>query len=74
MGRHSIPGPDDPADDDALRRFGYGAEPPEAEEPADDEPPTRALPTTGSQRTWDSGEWTGSHRAITPGRRSRASS
>lgn len=69
MGRHSIPGPDDPADDDALRRFGYGAEPPETEEPADDEPPTRALSTTGSQRAWDSGEWTGSHRAITPGRR-----
>jgi hypothetical protein len=71
MGRHSIPGPDDPADDDdALRRFGYGTEPSETEEPADDEPPTRALPTTtGSQRAWDSGEWTGSHRAVTPGRR-----
>ncbi|MBI3226016.1 MAG: hypothetical protein HYZ39_13265 [Mycolicibacterium cosmeticum] len=90
MGRHSIPGPDDSADDhqdpgrpgpepDEPIGFGYGTEP---DEPGDDgffadngdgfaadEPPTRALTTTGSQRTWDSGEWTGSHRAITPGRR-----
>lgn len=96
MGRHSIPGPDDSADDyqdpgrrdsgpvepDAspLGRFGYedetgdgGAAPGDgffAGGPGEpDEPPTRALTTTGSQRTWDSGEWTGSHRAITPGRR-----
>ncbi|MHA3021380.1 hypothetical protein ACXPWS_14120 [Mycobacterium sp. BMJ-28] len=81
MGRHSIPGPDDPADDFGDPGFGQGSPP---EDPAgdnggffagddgrfsDDEPPTRALTTTGSQRTWDSGEWTGSHRAITPGRR-----
>lgn len=90
MGRHSIPGPDDSADDyqdpgkpgsepDPSRGFGYGTEPDEPDDDgffaagndgfAADEPPTRALTTTGSQRTWDSGEWTGSHRAITPGRR-----
>lgn len=103
MGRHSIPGPDDPDDDyrapgrpssgpadpdpSSLRGFGYDDEPGDGarssgsphggffagdddrrdDEP--DEPPTRALTTTGSQRAWDSGEWTGSHRAITPGRR-----
>ena len=36
---------------------------------ADEDQPTQAFSVTGRQRAYDSGEWTGSHRAVTPGRR-----
>lgn len=36
---------------------------------ADEDQPTQAFSVTGRQRTYDNGEWTGSHRAVTPGRR-----
>lgn len=36
---------------------------------ADEDSPTQAFSVTGRQRTYDSGEWTGSHRAVTTGRR-----
>ncbi|TRW82387.1 hypothetical protein FK535_13425 [Mycolicibacterium sp. 018/SC-01/001] len=59
MGRHSLPDPDDP---DSTRR----------QAPAPDESQTErfdAAPATQRSGGWDNGEWTGSHRAITPGRR-----
>lgn len=36
---------------------------------ADEDSPTQAFSVTGRQRTYESGEWTGSHRALTAGRR-----
>lgn len=36
---------------------------------ADEDQPTQAFSVTGRQRAFESGEWTGSHRAVTPGRR-----
>lgn len=36
---------------------------------ADEDSPTQAFSVTGRQRSYDSGEWTGSHRAVTTGRR-----
>lgn len=36
---------------------------------ADEDSPTQAFSVTGRQRTYESGEWTGSHRAVTTGRR-----
>lgn len=36
---------------------------------ADEDQPTQAFSVTGRQRTFESGEWTGSHRAVTTGRR-----
>ncbi len=36
---------------------------------ADEDSPTQAFSVTGRQRTFEGGEWTGSHRAITTGRR-----
>lgn len=57
MGRHSLPDPDETE----------GREEPETERfahPEPDEPEPSSRP-----RSWESGEWTGSHRAVTPGRR-----
>ncbi|MEW5809856.1 MAG: substrate-binding domain-containing protein [Actinomycetota bacterium] len=62
MGRHSLPDPDDA---DSTRRGG----------PAPDESQTErfdaAARPDGTQRSggWDNGDWTGSHRAVTPSRR-----
>ncbi len=36
---------------------------------ADEDQPTQAFSVTGRQRAFESGEWTGSHRAVTTGRR-----
>ncbi len=36
---------------------------------ADEDQPTQAFSVTGRQRAFDNGEWTGSHRAMTTGRR-----
>ncbi|CAN7429856.1 hypothetical protein [Mycolicibacterium frederiksbergense] len=36
---------------------------------ADEDSPTQAFSVTGRQRTYEDGEWTGSHRAVTTGRR-----
>ncbi|GAA2566588.1 VWA domain-containing protein [Mycolicibacterium diernhoferi] len=36
---------------------------------ADEDQPTQAFSVTGRQRAFDNGEWTGSHRAVTTGRR-----
>ena len=36
---------------------------------ADEDQPTQAFSVTGRQRTFEDGEWTGSHRAVTTGRR-----
>lgn len=114
MGRHSIPDPEDSADeagipedeitddgDDYDSRPGgrhsgefpaqylsadehdpddyeydaYAADVPE-EVSEDDDRPTTAIPRSPTDPsgpahggTWDGGEWTGSHRAVTPGRR-----
>jgi Flp pilus assembly pilin Flp len=67
MGRHSLPDPDDRNEPKAGP----------APDPADgvggpDESQTERLPAAaGTQRSggWENGEWTGSHRAIQPGRR-----
>jgi hypothetical protein len=32
---------------------------------ADEDSPTQAFSVTGRNRTWEGGEWTGSHRAVT---------
>ncbi|RZT15711.1 extracellular solute-binding protein [Mycobacterium sp. BK558] len=70
MGRHSLPDPDDsrPADDDGdAHEF--------TEDSAGDESQTERFDAParpgGPQHSggWDNGEWTGSHRAVTPGRR-----
>lgn len=37
---------------------------------ADEDSPTQAFAVTGRQRTFENGEWTGTHRAVTTGRRS----
>lgn len=67
MGRHSIPDPEDRDD-----RPGTG-EQPQADDTTVAIPAASAGgsgPATGPQRSgWDSGEWTGSHRAVTPKRR-----
>lgn len=83
MGRHSLPDPDESSerkpDEPQTERIGFDADSgDEIETPTsdfgDDERTTRFSvggpgPSTGSQRAWDNGEWTGTHRAVTPGRR-----
>ncbi|KMO85033.1 hypothetical protein BST22_23480 [Mycolicibacterium chubuense] len=74
MGRHSLPDPDDsrPADDSSHAE-GDARE--LTEDSAGDESQTERFDAParpgGSQHSggWDNGEWTGSHRAVTPGRR-----
>lgn len=72
MGRHSLPDPDEAG--------GRRSEPPvprdgsESDSPTDvfgDDEQTSRLATGGGQRSggWENGEWTGSHRAVTPGPR-----
>lgn len=62
MGRHSLPDPEESAgrqtDDPQTERIEFSAD-------------SRDEPRSGPQHSggWDDGEWTGTHRAITPGRR-----
>ncbi len=60
-GGYDAPGGYDYADPDPAPR-GFPAV-------ADEDSPTQAFSVTGRQRAYDSGEWTGSHRAVTTGRR-----
>lgn len=64
-------GPDDYRyDDDAGAGYDEPAPAPRGfPAVADEDQPTQAFSVTGRQRAYDSGEWTGSHRAVTPGRR-----
>jgi hypothetical protein len=60
--------------DYGYRSDEYGAEEPDAHPRgfpafADEDQPTQAFSVTGRQRAFESGEWTGSHRAVTTGRR-----
>lgn len=71
MGRHSIPDPEDSPDERGLRQpFGDTGD-----TGADDAPDTGEVAASESETTrikrpdWDSGEWTGSHRAVNTGRR-----
>ncbi|MGE2735140.1 hypothetical protein [Mycolicibacterium vaccae] len=72
MGRHSLPDPDESRPDDSqTERFSFGAPDPgaAADPPPDDAQASDETTPTARNRDWDAGEWTGSHRAITPGRR-----
>ncbi|KGI68381.1 substrate-binding domain-containing protein [Mycolicibacterium rufum] len=81
MGRHSLPDPDDsrtPDDSIPPAESGTPDQSGDAHDFADDSPTDESqierfdTPRTGGpQRSggWDNGEWTGSHRAVTPGRR-----
>lgn len=77
MGRHSLPDPDETGAEDArTERFAFGASelgaPEGADDGADGDGRHTAAPddaATPRSRDWDAGEWTGSHRAVTPGRR-----
>lgn len=79
MGRHSLPDPDDSGgtqpDDPQTERIGFAAgsgDDPDVTGqfygPASDsgEPPRSGPQHSGG---WEDGEWTGTHRAVTPGRR-----
>jgi hypothetical protein len=69
MGRHSRPGPGgpDPADErpdeQQAEHSGFEADP----QPGGPESPRSSRTQHGGD--WEGGEWTGSHRAVTPGRR-----
>ncbi len=84
MGRHSLPDPEDSdaqSQEPATEQFGFavdgggtefeplGESGPAAEPSAAAQPPVS--PRSGPQHSggWDGGEWTGSHRAVTPARR-----
>ena len=74
MGRHSLPDPDDSPDSNTPDDSGDAGE--FSEDSATDESQTErfdaAPPRPGGPQHsggWDGGEWTGSHRAVTPGRR-----
>jgi hypothetical protein len=83
MGRHSLPDPDESSerrpDEPQTERIGFSTDSGDQFDAptgdfGDDESTTRFSvgdpgPRTGSQRSWDNGEWTGTHRAVTPGRR-----
>lgn len=83
MGRHSLPDPDESSerrpDEPQTERIGFNTDSGDQSDAptsdfGDDESTTRfsvdsSGPRTGSQRSWDNGEWTGTHRAVTPGRR-----
>ncbi|AFM17546.1 hypothetical protein Mycch_2785 [Mycolicibacterium chubuense NBB4] len=69
MGRHSLPDPGEPGerpDEPQTERFAFGAR--QGEEPGSGGEDV-AEPASTRSRDWEAGEWTGSHRAITPGRR-----
>ncbi|ANI40128.1 hypothetical protein [Mycolicibacterium vaccae] len=61
MGRHSLPDPEESRDQTGTPPGGFDA----------DGAGDGASPRSGAQHTgdWEGGEWTGSHRAVTPGRR-----
>ncbi|MBX7434639.1 hypothetical protein JDV09_21445 [Mycobacterium sp. Y57] len=74
MGRHSLPDPDDRpgrSDEPATERFEYGADASgfETQDAGSESAGADSAPPPQSGRDWDSGEWTGSHRALTPARR-----
>ncbi|ORV83231.1 hypothetical protein [Mycolicibacterium iranicum] len=83
MGRHSLPDPDESSerrpDEPQTERIGFGTDSGDQFDAStsdfgDDESTTKFSvggpgPRTGPQRSWDNGEWTGTHRAVTPGRR-----
>lgn len=76
MGRHSLPDPDE-SDQSGLPARGFG----DSGDFGDsgglgnpegfDTPGPPSVPRSGPQHSggWEGGEWTGSHRAVTPGRR-----
>ena len=76
MGRHSLPDPDE-SDQSGLPARGFG----DSGDVGDsggfgnpegfDTPGSPSAPRSGPQHSggWEGGEWTGSHRAVTPGRR-----
>ncbi len=66
MGRHSLPDPDD---SDSTRRQGPAPDESQTERFGAAERPDGQGPDGQRSGGWDIGEWTGSHRAITPGRR-----
>ncbi|KRE33165.1 hypothetical protein ASG82_23390 [Mycobacterium sp. Soil538] len=71
MGRHSLPDPDDsktPDDSGDAREFTEDSSSDESQTERFDAAPPRP---GGPQHSggWDGGEWTGSHRAVTAGRR-----
>lgn len=79
MGRHSLPDPDESrdkaSDEPQTERIGFGAGG-RGERGSDDQSGSPAgdfddPAESGPQRSggWENGEWTGSHRAVTPGRR-----
>lgn len=85
MGRHSLPDPDETGgqpEDPQTERFAFGADGPGDDHRTDDETDSAgdgfvpgdtsqssAEPPPPRSRDWDAGEWTGSHRAVTAGRR-----
>ncbi|MFA7513569.1 MAG: hypothetical protein WCZ29_24100, partial [Mycolicibacterium vanbaalenii] len=76
MGRHSLPDPDESDQSGSpARGFGDFGESADSGEfggfRASDTPGSPTAPRSGPQHSggWEGGEWTGSHRAVTPGRR-----
>ncbi|KUI31935.1 hypothetical protein AU196_08760 [Mycobacterium sp. IS-1742] len=76
MGRHSIPDPEDSDNEagvpyDGIDEGGYGAESGPSGRHSGEFPaqPGGGDETRNPDGGYDSGEWTGSHRAVTPGRR-----
>lgn len=66
MGRHSLPDPDDSG---ATRRQGPAPDESQTERFGAARHPDEPRPDGQRSGGWDNGEWTGSHRAVTPGRR-----
>lgn len=80
MGRHSLPDPDDSGgrkpEEPQTERIGFAADPGDDDPGVTDQfygPPSDfgGPPRSGPQHSggWEDGEWTGTHRAVTPGRR-----
>ncbi|MGE2835924.1 hypothetical protein [Mycobacterium sp. SMC-4] len=73
MGRHSLPDPEESGglpEDSQTERFAFGPSDRDTGPAAEDaDSYAEQTPAAPRSREWDAGEWTGSHRAVTPARR-----